>query len=935
MQSPRAWLSRVWDVRAGEWLAVILSFLVLLLIISAHTILETTRDTLLLTKLPARQLGLVYIAVAVCALPSAALAGHASKRFGPRRALVGGLVVASLAAVAFFVLPANRGSVIALYVGSALIATMVVPQFWTLLDAGLTVAQARRLFGPIASAGVIGGVLGSSIAAAVLPWVPVKMLLLGSGAIFLTAAGAVAFFPLTDRPVPAPTRQGAMRISMADVRQEPFLLRLTLVVAVSTAAVLAVDYFFKWTVARTVSPAHIASFVSRYYAALNIASLIVQLFLAAALVRKVGLAAAIVVTPVFLAFGALTALVFGGTLLAVLTMKGIDGSLRYSVHRITTELLYLPLGPGLRARAKPIIDGAVVRVSQALTAALILALGGTAFLSPRIFAAIVVVLGVAWAAIAFAIRGPYLDLLRDAVSDGAADRRYSADPLDLTSAEVLVEFLASSEPLEVIAAMNTLVRRGRARLVPALILYHHDERVLRRALEILSTSPRSDWVTLAGVLLDHPSEAVRMAVTRAFATRGWLQIERLASDTSPRVQGYATLTVAVRDRPSDVLKDSRIAAILERPGQAGEEARLGLLTAIADAASPEPLADLLLELTKHEPQGRGSEWIELAARAAVHRSDARLVPFLIAHLTMRQGREAVREALAGLGDPAFDAVWKTLGDGTQDRRLRVQLPATLAAFGSKAAADRLLENVETELDGLVRYKSIRALARVVVFANVRVSRQRVEKLARANLVEYFQILGRRLALQTGQMDARADDGGLVAMTGRLLPGLLDDKLDHSLERAFRLLKIAHPREDIHRIYIACRSNDRHARASAGELLDALFTHRDQQQLRALLRLVADDLTPAERIARSLPYLAFAPPPTHDAAVLELIEDHDVGVAALAALYATGLGRPALVDAAEAARERRSEIGLTAVRLFERPDASADVGALGGDQAAHG
>jgi AAA family ATP:ADP antiporter len=933
MQSPRAWLSRVWDVRAGEWLAVILSFLVLLLIISAHTILETTRDTLLLTKLPARQLGLVYIAVAICALPGAALAGHASKRFGPRWALMGGLVAASVLAAVFFVLPANRGSVIALYVGSALIATMVVPQFWTLLDAGLTAAQARRLFGPIASAGVFGGVLGSSVAAAVLPWVPVKMLLLGSGSIFLMAAGAVAFFPLTERPVPAPTRQGSMGISMADVRQEPFVLRLTLVVAVSTAAVLAVDYFFKWTVARTVPPAHIASFVSRYYAGLNIASLVVQLFLGAALVRKVGLAAAIVVTPVFLACGALTALIFGGALWAVLAMKGVDGSLRYSVHRITTELLYLPLGPGLRQRAKPIIDGAVVRVAQALTAALLLALGEMAFLSPRIFAAIVVVLGVAWAAIAFAVREPYLDVLRDAVSDGASNPRYSADPLDLTSAEVLVEFLASRDPLEVIAAMNTLVRRGSARLVPALILYHHDERVLRRALEILSASPRSDWITLARGLLDHPSEAVRMSVTRALATRGWLPIERLASDTSARVQGYATLTLALRDRPSDVVNDSRIVAILERPGQAGDEARLGLLTAIADAAGQEPLADLLLELTKREPPGRGGEWIDLAARAAVHCADARLVPFLIAHLTMRQGREAVREALAALGEPAFDEVWKTLCDGTQDRKLRLQLPATLAAFASKAAAERLLESVETELDGLVRYKSIRALSRVVVFANVRVNRQRVEKLARANLIEYFQILGRRLALESGQTDARPEDGGLVAMTGRLLPGLLDDKLDHSLERAFRLLKVAHPREDLHRIYIACRSNDRHARATAGELLDALFTHRDQQQLRALLRIVADDLSPAERVERSLPFLPFAPPATHDAAVLQLIDDHDVGVAALAALYATGIGRTTLLDAAEAARERRSEIGLTAVRLFERPDASS--GSIAGDQAAHG
>jgi ATP:ADP antiporter, AAA family len=930
MQSPRVWLSRLWDVRAGEGLAVVLAFFVLLFVISGHTILETTRDALLLTKLPARELGFVYVAVAVCALPVATIAGRASRRLGPRSVLVATLAIAAALAMIFFVLPANRISVVALYVVSALIATTAVPQFWTLLDGGLTVAQARRLFGPIASAGVFGGVLGSATAAAALPWIHVKGLLLVSGLIFTVAAGVVAFFPIEERPGRGAPTQPSTGISMAEVRQEPFVLRLALVVAVSTAAVLAVDYFFKWTVARNVPPAQIGSFVARYYAGLNVVSLFVQLLVGAALVRKAGLAAAIVVTPIFLIFGALGALVLGGAMLSVLVMKGIDGSLRYSIHRITTELLYLPLGPGLRERAKPIIDGAVVRAAQAITAGFLLLLGGTTLLSPRLFAAIVVVLGVAWAAIAFAIRGPYLNLLRDAVSNGPTDRRYTVDPLDLTSAEMLVEFLASGDPMEVIAAMNTLVRRGHARLVPALILYHHDEGVLRKALEILSESPRADWVTLGRSLLDHPSETLRMSAARALASRGLLDVEHIADDASSRVKGYATLAFVLGDRSSaDVATDPRIAAILTQTGPAGDDARVGLLAATADARSAEPLTELLLELTRREPKKVGTEWIELAARAAVRVGDVRLVPFLIAHLTTRQGREAVRAALAALGEPAFDAVWRTLSDTTQDRRLRAQLPSTLAAFGNKNAAERLLESVETERDGLVRYKSIRALASVVVFANVRVNRQRVEKLAYANLVEYFQILGRRVALGAGESDSRVDRR-VAALTGRLLPGLLDDKLNHSLERAFRLLKIAHPGEDIHRVYIACLSKDRHARASAGELLDALFTRHSQQRLRVLLRLVADDVTPAEQVARAAGYLGFAPPPTHDAAVLELIDDHDVGVAALAALYATGLGRPSLLSAVEAVHARRGEIERTAVRLFKRPDPIH-----GSDQVAHG
>ncbi len=930
MRSPKAWLSSVWDVRAGEGVAVILAFFVLLLMISAHTILETTRDALLLTKLPAGELGLVYIAVAVFALPAAGLAGRAAVRFGPRNALAGTLVMATALSVVFFVLPSTRPSVVALYIGTALIATTAVPQFWTLLGAGLTLAQARRLFAPISSAGVLGGVLGSATAALALPWIHVKGLLLSAGGIFLAAAGVVAFFPISERAGTGESRQSSVRISMAEVRREPFVLRLALVVAVATAAVLAVDYFFKWTIARSVPSAHIASFLARFYLGLNVVSVLVQLFVGAALVRRVGLAAALVVTPMFLVFGAFGALVFGGTMVAVLAMKAVDGSLRYSIHRITTELLYLPLGPGLRERAKPVIDGAVVRGTQAVTAAFLLALGATSFLSPRGFALIVVILGIAWAAIAFAIRGPYLDLLRGAVSYGVSDRRDGSDPLDLTSAEVLVGFLASGDPHEVIAAMNTLVRRGHERLLPALILYHQDEQVLQRSLEILGGSDRMDWFPLAHKLLDHPSETLRMSVARALARHGQLDIEKLAGDSSSRVQGYAALAIALHDHSPDVLRDARIASTLARPGQDGDEARLGLLAAVADAPVDEPLYDLLFELTKRAPAPVPTEWTELLARAAAVHGDVRLVPVLIRDLTVRKTREAVNEALAALGQPAFDLVSRALGETAIARRLRVHLPNALAAFRNKSAAERLLETVETETDGVVRYKSIRALGRVVARSNVRLNRQRVEKLARANLVEYLQILGCRVALETGARGGDPDSGGIVGMTGRLLRGLLDDKLRHSLERAFRLLKIANPREDIRRIYIACQSNDLRARATAGELLDALFTRRDEQSLRELLRLVVDDTAHEARVLRSIPFVSRPPPRTHDDAVLLLIEDHDLGVAALAALYATSLGSPSLRTAAQAAQARRHELEQTSERLFHRGQPT-----LASDEVAYG
>jgi hypothetical protein len=145
--------------------------------------------------------------------------------------------------------------------------------------------------------------------------------------------------------------------------------------------------------------------------------------------------------------------------------------------------------------------------------------------------------------------------------------------------------------------------------------------------------------------------------------------------------------------------------------------------------------------------------------------------------------------------------------------------------------------------------------------------------------------------------------GAVAAAGELLRGLLDDKMRQSLERAFRLLKIVHPTEDIRSAYLALRSNDKRLRAQAMEFLDTLTLSTDrasavQRELREALRIVADDLGGADRVARTA-HLVRSAPASEEDALVELLGDDDEALATLAGHYALGLGSPRLV--AEVAR----------------------------------
>jgi hypothetical protein len=356
----------------------------------------------------------------------------------------------------------------------------------------------------------------------------------------------------------------------------------------------------------------------------------------------------------------------------------------------------------------------------------------------------------------------------------------------------------------------------------------------------------------------------------------------LAHDVGWRVRGYAAVDLALRDRDSDVIEHEPVAALLRETGDPGTRVRLGMLAAIGDAGPTPALARLLLALgegTRESP-----EHAALFARAAAQQRDPRVIPRLVEHLASRDGREAVRAALVAFGDDGLAAVWWALRDAYRPRSFRLHMPRTIARFGTRLAAEHLLETIESEEDGLVRYKSIRALESLVAQHRVFVDRARVERLVHSTLERHFRVIGSRVAL--GEASARP-----ACAAERLLTGLLDDKARQSLERVFRLLAIAHPREDFNRLRLACFSDDAYTRANAGELLDALMRHRDQQKLRALLGLVTDDLPPRERVARAAHLVPHCALHTREEALIVLAHDRDAMVADLAQLCGAREDRP--------------------------------------------
>lgn len=884
------------DVRAGEGFQLAAAAGTYFLLIAGHTLLETARDALFLSRLPPRSLGLVYAALALASLPVAIAGDRFARRFGRKSALVVLLLGAAYGTIVLSQQAMGPMVVFGVYLWSGLLGTVLAAQFWLLTDEVFTVAQGSRLFGPIAAGGLLGAVAGAGGAVFLLKRVPVAGLLPAAAFCFLATAAAVTYVPVevieAGAGPPSMRRRpaagaGAGLSFLRFFRQYPYLYRVAALVAAATAAALVADYLLKAAAARTAPGEGLGPFFARYYAALNAAAFVVQVLVAGRAVRRLGVVAALGVLPGLLLTGALWG-VLTGSWRAALINRGADGVLRHSLHRVATELLWMPLPGPVRDAAKSLVDTFVVRAVQALTAGALFAAAAYGFGSPRALTAALAVLAVVWLGAAAGLRGPYLGMFRRALEGGRVALAAGPAELDLSSAEVLVEALASTDPARALAAIDVLEERGRGRLIPALVLYHDEDAVLRRALEVFARSGRRDWQPLARRLLARGSEPVRVAAAHALFAAGDAEpLRPLLTDESAAVRAHAALLLS-SDGPGGGARPERGAAVAELlalGGEAGRAARLALLDAIAlagDARWSGVLSALLRD-------GDGGV-VAQAARAMARVGDPRFVRDLLPRLAVRDGRDAVRDALAQLGLPALEALERAVHDPATPPRVRLHIPRTIARFGTQRASDFLSGLLPLEGFTPFHYKTVLGLERLARQRDVRVSPPAVaSELSRA-LIEHLRTLGLLAALERGQQaePARARPGG------RLLVGLLEDHAEHARTVALHLLHVAHPGEDMNRLGRALASADRRVRANAREFL-SLLTLGERGPLAArnrdLLLLVVEDLPRDERAARAAPLLPGPAPADYAGALALLARDRHEAIASLALYHAAELGVP--------------------------------------------
>ena len=645
-----------------------------------------------------------------------------------------------------------------------------------------------------------------------------------------------------------------------------------------------------------------------------------QLFIAPWVFRRAGVQRALFAFPMSILVAAAAVLGTGGAIVASVVLKGLDGALRYSVHKTSTELLLVPVPDLIRERIKPIVDLVGSRGGQALASVGILGLVALGAASTVTLGAVVLTLAVLWVALVVTIRTAYLDVFRETLRMGGLSGKAELPELDLGALETLFAGLNSSRDIDVISSLELLAEQHRERLIPALILYHPSREVVMRALEIFTEMGRTDFVSIADRLNSHPDREVAAAALRARTAAlpdKQLLLERV-DDECRQVSVTALVALMSRGWIDQADADKRLAEVMKtRSWQTAAELARAIRTVAPNRGKNDAVEDrfddLLIELDELAPSYRdiacapGDEsdgvgrplgpaqapvtplegppdiLVRLeVARAMEARRSPRFLPSLVRMLNRHELRAAARAALVAVPG-ALEALDQAMSTEQMPRDIRVHLPRTICLFEPKAAAAVLLRHLRNAHDGVVRFKVIRGLVKLRRNnPQIAIDPTPLTKLAEETLehAEELQRWGKALSSADSEapVSLRAGANPLQA-AHHLLVDLVHDKEVHATQRVFLLLELINgdPFDDIWR---GLRSNNPKAHASSLELLENLV----QPPLRdRILELVGEKAEPPPGQAGA------APPLTYEDAVREILAQRSTTMRTLAEYRAIELG----------------------------------------------
>ncbi|WP_082438538.1 Npt1/Npt2 family nucleotide transporter [Nonlabens sp. YIK11] len=848
------WLSdrirKVFDIRSGELSISLLMQLYIFLIISALLVVKPTVNALFLSELGADALAEAFVIIALAAVAGSLLYNKSLERFKLKSLIrytlmvftVIFMIMGVLIAVGYF----NGFLAYCFYTIVALFALLATSQFWVMANVVFNVREAKRLFGFIGAGGIAGGIVGGYLTSLLAEHV-------GNGALLILASFMImgCIFVMNsiwrnrvDKLSSFKRKERATVSSESSVKlifNSKHLSALAAVIGIGVLVAKLVDYQFSYISSRNIPDSQeLASFFGFWFSTFNIVSLVIQLFITRHILSKSGVSTGLAALPIGIVFCCVV-LLFIPELWVVIVLKGLDGSLKQSLHKSAVELLALPIPSDVKNKTKTFIDVVVDSVATGLAGLILIFIVRAFDLSPVFITILILVLVVAWVIMIMKVRDAYFGTFKEMiVSKEQIKLEKRSNSLIRNNMKVVFESGGSKDILYMLDRVPELAHRSlKAPIIN--LLEHSDPHVVASAIANLKYVDRGHPVGKVHDLIYTENDEVVLAAMQYLMSQDTKFPEQFFENyldhESDYISSAALLCLAqeTEDNPKLAAKynlDLRINLFLDEldrnEGNFRKEEVIELVKAIGYAKGENRHRFILRYFENPDHELRTA-----AILAAGNTAHENFLPLLINELDDARFRESAIIAISNYGNSIITYLIKRYKDPVAPIAVKKYLPDILLELGTTKAVRALLSLSQ---EGSLKLRT-RITNELSVFkkaqGDLHIPQRVYFKIIRSECEQYRLLEAcyycQRIVERSNLHPERVIDIHETGSRKELIIGLRK-ALDNNLKRIFNILALHFNSRDVFIAYRGLQSDKKETRRATMEFLEGLISRNFKTQL---------------------------------------------------------------------------------------------------------
>jgi len=868
-------LSRIVDIRPGEEVIASLLFLYFFFIMFPYYIIKPIRDAKYLIGPGSIELPRAYISAAIAVGIFVAFYSRLQVRV-PRRVLIISslvffIVTCFLSQQLFFGDKEYTWMPLVFWIWANIFIVVLMTQFWILVNDVFNPREAKRLIGFIGGGGLLGGIFGALLTGVLGRKVPEYLLPIAFGILIISIFVVNSIFIWQRKKNPPvdkvkkkdqtkrtkPAKVGFLD-SFNTIRKNKYLMLLAVVVILTVIVATFIDYQSKTVIDiyedRIDRMLLIFGF---FHAGLLVLPFFISIFMTSAIIRRLGIGLTLLLFPFVLLLCAGGIAVWPILPLAY-AIKASDKSLSFSVNQFVRELLYIPISPELKYKAKVFIDMFLNRFAKLLGALILLILAFSFFnvKKPSVASNNVDILekpGVVEktevSVKSEALEKP--DVGKKSGGQRLTDeselpdirkkivRRVSVVSLFFILAWIFFNLKVSKEYTKTVKKKLEIKWDRADRMVAEKVdvdytklvfdtIESRDRSSVLYAMNVFDLIKKDKLTPEVKRLISHKSDEVKMSALGSLFESGEIGLlpemdEIISEDVLEKEIGE----IMSLDVYQEVMK-SYMEKALKGETMESETTKMEVAKAIGLMGSESPLALKLEELLCDE----SPEVSKYALESAAKLKKKEYVPAIIQKLSNPITSEDASVALKRYGDTITGTLSDYLSDREENVELRKGAGSVLARIGTQDAGDFLTWELE-EGKGDIDTEVIDALDRIrsenpdVQFRVATVETKIVQKIK-----EYCQLFVKHFSAKSKRKKAEKRKD-------------LPEDLNVLMMNIFKLFGLIYSREDIMRAYQNIRVGTKDSVDYAVELLDNTI----RKEMREIIVPLMEDLPLEERVKR--------------------------------------------------------------------------------------